>query len=132
MVSDMELFEFGPSKATKVRAQVIGSKVWLHYDGQVFCRGLQNQTRGRRQIQGKGADVVLAPMPGKITKILVSPGSRVRPGDSLIMMEAMKMEYTLKAEVEGTIEAVDALEGAQVTLGKRLVKISSHKTQSEG
>ena len=127
MKSEVEVFEFGEGRKTKVHAQILGQKIWLHYDGQIFCRDLQVHSKGRKQGPGQGADEVLAPMPGKITKILIAPYAKVRAGDSLVMMEAMKMEYTLKSEIEGVIQLIDAVEGAQVTLGQRLVKISPQK-----
>jgi biotin carboxyl carrier protein len=130
MKSEVEVFEFKKGCKVKVYAQIVGQQLWLHYEGQIFCRDLQTKSKSRKQAQGQGADEVLAPMPGKVTKILVSPNSKVRVGDALLMMEAMKMEYTLKAEIAGTIEVIDAVEGSQVTLGKRLVKISPEKPKA--
>jgi biotin carboxyl carrier protein len=62
-------------------------------------------------------------MPGKVTKILLPIDAAVTAGQAVLVMEAMKMEYTLKAEVAGTIETIDCLAGDQVVLGKTLVKI---------
>ncbi len=66
---------------------------------------------------------MISPMPGKITKILLSEGSDVQIGQAVLVMEAMKMEYTLKAEVAGTVEGIHCAVGEQVALGKALVKI---------
>jgi biotin carboxyl carrier protein len=62
-------------------------------------------------------------MPGKVTKILLTPGSAVEVGQAVLVMEAMKMEYTLKAEIAGEVESVNCAVGEQVALGKALVKI---------
>ena len=61
-------------------------------------------------------------MPGKITKILKSEGSTVKAAEVILVMEAMKMEYSLKAEVNCTIEKMKVSTGQQVTLGAVLVK----------
>ena len=55
-----------------------------------------------------------SPMPGKILDVLVGPGDAVRRGDPLIVMEAMKMEHTLRSPVDGTVERVSASVGDQV------------------
>ncbi|MNU08488.1 2-oxoglutarate carboxylase large subunit [compost metagenome] len=62
-------------------------------------------------------------MPGKVTKLLLGVGSAVQAGQAVLVMEAMKMEYTLKSEIAGTIETIECAAGDQVVLGKTLVKI---------
>jgi len=54
---------------------------------------------------------VLAPMPGKIVRVLVSPGQTVSAGEALVVLEAMKMEHTMKALADGTVEGIHASEG---------------------
>jgi 3-methylcrotonyl-CoA carboxylase alpha subunit len=73
---------------------------------------------------GAAADgAILAPIPGKVTAIAVAPGQRVEKGETLIVLEAMKMEYTLSAPFDGTVAAINALNGDQVTEGTVLVEI---------
>jgi 3-methylcrotonyl-CoA carboxylase alpha subunit len=60
------------------------------------------------------ADRIVAPMPGKITHVAVSAGSRVARGEALIVMEAMKMELTLAAPRDGIVEAIAVAAGDQV------------------
>jgi acetyl/propionyl-CoA carboxylase alpha subunit len=57
----------------------------------------------------KGSNKILAPMSGKIVKLLVAVGDKVDIGQPLIVMEAMKMEHTLKAAVTGTVETIRCL-----------------------
>jgi 3-methylcrotonyl-CoA carboxylase alpha subunit/acetyl-CoA/propionyl-CoA carboxylase biotin carboxyl carrier protein len=71
-----------------------------------------------------GSGTVVAPMPGTVLEIRVAPGDRVADGDVLGMMEAMKMELSLKAPFAGTVESVDATVGAQVALGATLFVVS--------
>jgi 3-methylcrotonyl-CoA carboxylase alpha subunit/acetyl-CoA/propionyl-CoA carboxylase biotin carboxyl carrier protein len=71
-----------------------------------------------------GSGTVVAPMPGTVLEIRVAPGDRVADGDVLGMMEAMKMELSLKAPFAGTVESVDATVGAQVARGATLFVVS--------
>ncbi len=64
-----------------------------------------------------------SPMPGKILKVLCNEGEAVKKGDPLIIMEAMKMEHTLKASKDGTIKAVKYSEGDLVEGQVELVEL---------
>jgi 3-methylcrotonyl-CoA carboxylase alpha subunit len=73
---------------------------------------------------GAGSGIVTAPMPGKVIRVAVAVGDTVDVGQALVVLEAMKMETTLAAEVAGTVEAVHAAEGAMVDGGAVLVEIA--------
>jgi len=73
---------------------------------------------------GAGSGSVVAPMPGKVVKVLVAVGDVVTAGQPLIVVEAMKMETTLVAEIDGTIATVGADVGAMVDAGAVLVAIT--------
>jgi propionyl-CoA carboxylase alpha chain len=64
-----------------------------------------------------------APMPGKVLSVMVAAGDNVATGDSLLVMEAMKMEHTLRAPVSGTVEAIHAAVGDQVEAEATLIVI---------
>jgi len=64
-----------------------------------------------------------APMPSQIVKILVTPGQEVQAGDPLIVLSSMKMENTLTATTEGTVEEIYAVEGANVAAGFLLLQL---------
>ena len=66
-----------------------------------------------------------APMPGQVLKILVKIGQQVSAGDALVILEAMKMEQTLRAATDGVVEAVLVKQGDVVAPGDRLVEIAS-------
>jgi biotin carboxyl carrier protein len=71
---------------------------------------------------GTEADLHLcAPMPGKVLSVLVEPGQSVKAGDSLLVLEAMKMENVIKAAFSATIEDVPAKSGMAVEKGELLV-----------
>ncbi|GAP67488.1 acetyl/propionyl-CoA carboxylase, alpha subunit [Mizugakiibacter sediminis] len=70
------------------------------------------------------ADRVLAPMPGRIVLVKAEVGAAVQEGDELLVMEAMKMELTLRAPRGGTIEAVQAAPGEFVEADAMLVRLA--------
>lgn len=70
-----------------------------------------------------GAKVVEAPLPGTITKVLVKPGQTLKAGETVCMMEAMKMENSITVEFAGTVKAVNVEVGAQVQSGQVLVEL---------
>ena len=64
-----------------------------------------------------------APLPGAVTKVLVSVGDTVAEGDGLVVLEAMKMEHMLRARGAGVVSAVPAVAGQQVDVGELLVSV---------
>lgn len=67
-----------------------------------------------------GPQVVLAPMPGKVVRVLVKAGDDVKEGQGLVVVEAMKMENELKAVKAGRVKEVSVVEGIAVEGGARL------------
>ncbi|MDW8280998.1 MAG: acetyl-CoA carboxylase biotin carboxyl carrier protein subunit [Myxococcales bacterium] len=70
-----------------------------------------------------GPQQVRAPMPGKVVKILCRPGDRVRAGQGLLLIEAMKMENELRAPADGVVVDVRTVEGQSVEGGAVLVTL---------
>jgi len=66
---------------------------------------------------------IAAPMPGKLVRVLVSPGQDVRAGQGLVVVEAMKMENEIKAPRAGRVKDVPAREGQAVDAGTLLVVV---------
>jgi biotin carboxyl carrier protein len=66
---------------------------------------------------------VVAPMPGKIVRVLVRPGDTVGPRQPVVVVEAMKMENELRADRGGTVSEVHAQEGSSVDAGALLIVI---------
>ena len=63
---------------------------------------------------GGPAKALKSPLPGSITKILVTPGQAVKKGETLLMMEAMKMENEIKAEKDGVVAEIKVTVGQNV------------------
>jgi 3-methylcrotonyl-CoA carboxylase alpha subunit len=64
-----------------------------------------------------------APMPGLVLKVLVRPGDKVRAHQTLIVLEAMKMEHNIEAPYDGTVKTVNCAEGGRVAEGAALIEI---------
>jgi biotin carboxyl carrier protein len=71
-----------------------------------------------------GPQRVVAPMPGKVVRVLVKPGDVVRARQGLVVIEAMKMENELRAARDGTVTEVPAREAMSVEAGSLLVVIA--------
>ncbi|MDQ2986664.1 MAG: acetyl-CoA carboxylase biotin carboxyl carrier protein subunit [Armatimonadota bacterium] len=94
-----------------------GTDVWLSCYGRVVKFSL---AEGVIDEAGKEA---LAPMTGKVVAMPVKVGQIVKEGDTLAILEAMKMEYRLEAEADGEVEAINAEVGEFVDLGHVLVRL---------
>jgi biotin carboxyl carrier protein len=64
-----------------------------------------------------------APLPGSVTKVLVAVGDTVAEGDGLVVLEAMKMEHTLRANGAGTVALVRCAPGQQVDVNDLLLAV---------
>lgn len=67
---------------------------------------------------------VKAPLPGVVTKVLVANGQAVKKGDTVVVLEAMKMENNITAECDGTVSGVCCAAGDSVMEGTTLVTIA--------
>jgi len=79
--------------------------------------------RGAGAAQAAGTQQVLAPMPGKVVKILVKAGDEVKARQGLVVVEAMKMENELRSPKDGRVSDVLVAEGASVEAGRLLVVV---------
>ncbi|HEX8898352.1 MAG TPA: biotin/lipoyl-containing protein [Chthoniobacterales bacterium] len=72
---------------------------------------------------GEGAARILAPMPGKVVRVLVAPGQAVEPGTGIVVVEAMKMQNEMKSPKSGTVTVLNVAVGATVNGGDVLAVI---------
>jgi biotin carboxyl carrier protein len=110
-------------KKVRVPAMKIQGKVWFHWQGQTHVLDTAGEAR-----RGSGASkgqpgLIAAPMPGKVTKVFVSLGDKVASGQPVVVMEAMKMEYTLEADLNGIVRELNCKTGDQVNLNQLLARI---------
>jgi biotin carboxyl carrier protein len=107
---------------------VAGSEgdIWAFHDGQVYRRREQEQRPERPAEAGRYERhyKLTAPMPATVIKILVTPGQAVRHGDTLVVLEAMKMELPIRAPGDATVKAVNCREGELVQPDRPLVELA--------
>jgi acetyl/propionyl-CoA carboxylase alpha subunit len=110
----------------KTTAQYVKGQLWIHMNGRNFVYEPEDKAKfaGTDNQTARSGDII-SPMPGRITKILKAPGDNIQRGDAVIVMEAMKMEYTLKSDADSIVESIECKVGDQVTLGKCLAKLKA-------
>jgi 3-methylcrotonyl-CoA carboxylase alpha subunit len=108
-----------------VRALVAreGAHVLVAIGSRVYRFAVGAAEAGAGAVAAAGSGTVTAPMPGKIVAVLVRAGDAVVAGQPVVVLEAMKMESTLTAEIAGTVAQVHVAAGATVDGGAVLVEI---------
>jgi 3-methylcrotonyl-CoA carboxylase alpha subunit len=107
------------------------SHVWAFWNGQVFFEPTATQAsaapaRSARRTAGQ-SHALTAPMPGTVLKILAKPGDRVTTGETVVILEAMKMELPIRALENGSIAAVRCREGELVQADSVLVEFDGER-----
>ena len=117
--SNLDQFLVNIDKISKLAHVVkVKDSYWIHLDGRIHIVNL-HEIGYSNQKQSEGS--LVAPMPGTIIEILVKKGQRVRKGQSLMVMEAMKMEHKVSAPSSGKIKNILVSKGEQVENGQTLV-----------
>jgi len=78
------------------------------------------------------AGSLVAPMPGTVVRINVAPGDRVTAGETVLVIEAMKMEHAIKATVDAVVASVPVSTGGAVDTGTVLIVLEENETNEEG
>jgi 3-methylcrotonyl-CoA carboxylase alpha subunit len=73
---------------------------------------------------GAATDRIVTPMPGKVVQLLVKAGDKVKRGQALAVLEAMKMEHTLSAPADETVASVAVAAGDQVAEGTIVIRFA--------
>lgn len=131
-------------RSTRLRATVTGlDRLLLEWGGKASPatirrtpHGLEVETGGRvfpfywsvgpKHAPGGGVhhqQGLTAPMPGLVLKVLVRPGQRVRAHQTLVVIEAMKMEHAIEAPHDGIVRKVHCAEGGRVSEGAPLIEL---------
>jgi 3-methylcrotonyl-CoA carboxylase alpha subunit len=112
----------------RLRATVVESQrsYYVFLDGQRHVYQLVDPLASNAEAEVQESDLD-APMPGRIVTLLVAPGDQVKKGDPLLVLEAMKMEYTVKAPADGTLQSFLFAVGEQVAEGEHLLLFDHDK-----
>jgi len=100
-----------------------GERRWVALNGQTFV--LTVPAKGKKQRRGKtgGHETLAAQMPGVVRRVLVADGDAVEKGQTLLALEAMKMEIKINAPHAGAVEKVLVSEGQTVERGQVLINL---------
>ena len=93
----------------------------------VFHEGMRWTLALKEELAETEADAdggsLAAPMPGRVIKLYVETGARVKKGEPLLILEAMKMEHTITAPSDGTVKEIHYAAGEQVLEGAQLIRV---------
>jgi geranyl-CoA carboxylase alpha subunit len=105
--------------------------LYLQHEGRAWeFRDLTHQPASSAENGGDG--VIRASMDGAVIDTGPGPGERVSRGETLVVLEAMKMEHPLKSDVDGTVSAVHVKVGQQVKLRQILVEVTPDDAGATG
>ena len=107
--SSGELIVRRGDRVSRVWAVAGRGKTWVFHDGRVYEIAPGNESGRVRTLQAHGS--LSAPMPATVISIKVKAGDRVKHGDVLLVLEAMKMELPVRSPGEGIVTAVHCSEG---------------------
>jgi biotin carboxyl carrier protein len=104
------------------KAQRVGNTLWIHKDGRTFSLDVEAASINfKKNSNLSSSGLIKSPMPGKILKLDLKTGQSVRLGQTICVIEAMKMEYSLKAPFEGKIKEINKKAGDQVFLDEKVM-----------
>ena len=96
-----------------------GNDIWVKWRGETYVLDTAGQ---ERSVDALAGTEITAPMPGVVLSIHASSGQRVKRGDLVCVVEAMKMELRVEAPGDGTVTKVLCAQGDQVKRGQRLAE----------
>ncbi len=105
-----------------------GRTVWLARDGHSFAIGERERLRSAAGAAG-GAGPVTSPMPGTVLVVKAAAGDVVTAGTPLVVVEAMKMEHTITAPIDGVVSELPVRAGQQVALDETVAVVTPQKDE---
>ena len=126
-ISPNEFSILSGNKNMKVFVAESDDHIFVHIGGKIMQ--LKKPNMNSIGIGGPGAefgakDEISTPMPGKIVKILVSEGDKIETGQSLLIVESMKMENEIKSPTDGEVISVNFSDGDLVEPGQIIIKLN--------
>jgi acetyl-CoA carboxylase biotin carboxylase subunit len=126
MICDGESVKGMPRKGDgygRAGAYFAGPGRWVVFDGAVPYEFTLDTGERSADEAAAGDGAILSPMPGKIVSVAAKAGAKLKKGDPILVLEAMKMEHTLTAPFDGKLAELNAKPGAQVSEGVLLAKL---------
>ena len=118
--------ERGLSREVQVTSSA-DSDVLITFRGRMIHATVNGQRTGRAASEGSGASdgdqPVVAPMPGRVVRVLVSAGDEVELRQGVVVVEAMKMENELRSPKQGRVKSISVTPGTSVQAGRVLLVV---------
>jgi acetyl-CoA/propionyl-CoA carboxylase biotin carboxyl carrier protein len=102
--------------------------LWLAADGHTWAIAEHSILEGQSVSVAKGGPVT-SPMPGTVLVVKAAVGEAVSAGSALLVVEAMKMEHTVRAPVDGVLTKLNVQAGQQVALNQPLAVVTPSEEQ---
>jgi len=117
--------EAGVSQEVQVAPATSGGELLITLAGRTVSATVNGRRTGRSggdsAAGAHGEQAVLAPMPGRVVRVLVSPGDEVAARQGVVVVEAMKMENELRSPKAGRIKEINVTPGTSVEAGRVLL-----------
>lgn len=114
-------------KSYEVKQEVVGTEMNVVVGHERFVASVRDprsfRSRSRTGASEQGVMKIKAPMPGKVVRVLAGVGTTVEAGQSVLVIEAMKMQNELKAPKSGVVKRINVAEGAAVDAGQALAEV---------
>jgi biotin carboxyl carrier protein len=114
-------------KSYEIKQETVGAETNVVVGHERFSVAVRDprsfRSRSRAGASEQGVKKITAPMPGKVVRILAGVGAQVETGQSVIVIEAMKMQNELKAPKAGVVKKINVVEGAAVEAGQSLAEV---------
>jgi len=114
-------------KSYEVKQETVGAESNVVVGQERFSASVRDprsfRSRRRSGASEQGVMKIKAPMPGKVVRILAPAGTQVEMGQSVVVIEAMKMQNELKAPKTGVVKKINVEEGAAVDAGQALAEV---------
>lgn len=111
-----------PEETWTVNGALRGDSIWVGIEGYALEFQI-DRTTDRVRSAVRDQDALTPPMPATVVRIQVQPGDHVQAGDTLVVLEAMKMELPIRAPRASTVRAIHCAEGQLVQPGTVLVDL---------
>jgi biotin carboxyl carrier protein len=114
-------------KSYEVKQEIVGTETNVIVGHERFIASVRDprsfRSRSRAGANEQGVMKIKAPMPGKVVRVLAGVGTPVEAGQSVLVIEAMKMQNELKAPKSGVVKKINVAEGAAVDAGQALAEV---------
>jgi biotin carboxyl carrier protein len=113
-----------PDRTVTLHAVADGETRWIAFNGRTYELRRELPARSFRPgTTATGEGILRAPMPGQVRSVEVAVGDLVRKGQTLLLLEAMKMEIRIQSPVDGAVAALPIAAGQQVEREQVLIEI---------